>query len=1042
MPPKDPPLSLPLPIKPIKHKLTLKQPKLTLKPHKFKLTLKPPKIKDKYITFKGQTKYYNDATDLASTLKINTTEAQKLIDNPDMEKVVLNKNTGQITKYKVKDKPLVLTTFGIKKQGITNKIYITDEHLNKKQNIFIGDHLSDDQIVEVVVTITMYFQYSEDEFVRVRTYIIKSPVKDLEDKIFEHANGYRLEIDDNALLKSYTYEIHNDTKKTHKLDLADAILKDLQPLNINNLYKELIDQCIINNEIINIIPTKENCVINSLKYTYPKISKKKIEALGNNKDGITSNEICNFLSKYGIKVIAYDINGNVIASNMPAKPNSSYRSFIFIAYNSHIYQIKNKTLKKKHKKKYDKCEIVDEGYSSMMTHIKEGILPSDINLNDFGKTTFDANAQPIKSNPSILSYVVNDIKYIENVEYQQCLDILKLWGCQDLIYDRIGLSSIGKIIAKLYLKDLDKKDVNIRTHWPNHQSYIKGGYNYIDKEQKYDADAYITHDKNKCYPYCLSKLEYLIYFDYRQAEIIDKPTEIIPHYLYIVKPKYSSLLLPKTAVYYGQFILNCQTTNIEFEILEGISTKKEHNYLKNMVIDIFYKLKKAYGDKGEKMAKEILNRYIGSMECNKSFGSKYIKLDKFCNEQEIETTHNPKIDLNNGYWLSVSEKRTKPDLYSHKPISIQIKDMSRWLTYQHMIELKISGDDILQTKTDAVTFKKKYSDKFYNKNLDSASLDGWKAIPYKSITNEIEPIDVENMTFYQPCEPNQNKLMDCFAGCGKTHEIIHQLIPSIGNDYIVLTPSHCTLLEYRKLGLKCDVIQKYSLSTTVPDEKHIIIDEIGLTNRIANDVITICHLQNKTITAYGDFEQMLPVKQKRHYNSKQYLQHIFSQFGEMNTNHRNHFTREYYRSIYTAQLDYLAEVKKWGKSSFEQADIIICHTRATRDIYNNLMLKHLSFKDMFQVGVKLICHKNKLRKTGIYNGFVETIMSIDNGMYKLSNGFIYTHEEIDKNFRPAYARTIYSYQGQSVTSYYFTPEDDKYITPRMAYTIISRLKTK
>ena len=51
---------------------------------------------------------------------------------------------------------------------------------------------------------------------------------------------------------------------------------------------------------------------------------------------------------------------------------------------------------------------------------------------------------------------------------------------------------------------------------------------------------------------------------------------------------------------------------------------------------------------------------------------------------------------------------------------------------------------------------------------------------------------------------------------------------------------------------------------------------------------------------------------------------------------------------------------------------------------------------------------------------------------------------LNKNFDYGYCRTLYSVEGESLKSFYFCEEDlnNFFITGRMAYTLISRLKTK
>ena len=99
---------------------------------------------------------------------------------------------------------------------------------------------------------------------------------------------------------------------------------------------------------------------------------------------------------------------------------------------------------------------------------------------------------------------------------------------------------------------------------------------------------------------------------------------------------------------------------------------------------------------------------------------------------------------------------------------------------------------------------------------------------------------------------------------------------------------------------------------------------------------------------------------------------------------------------------------------------------------------------MTDIGARIMCKTNDLKKFNIYNNYdfvvkegnKETITLLHEkiGLIKIPT------ELIKDNFDFSYARTIYNLQGATIGSYYFSPEDHEYINPRMAYTIISRLR--
>ena len=450
----------------------------------------------------------------------------------------------------------------------------------------------------------------------------------------------------------------------------------------------------------------------------------------------------------------------------------------------------------------------------------------------------------------------------------------------------------------------------------------------------------------------------------------------------------------------------------------------------------------------DKIVKKIINVYIGKMEMtNEEINNFYV--DRVCNNDEIKRVDGYQVKLFDNYHMNIKHN-INYKIHTRKPISIQIKDYSRVVLYKKMLELNLTMDDIIQIKTDAISF---YENKTIN-DLDNG-LNGWKEEEFKKISN-IEPMyndinSFDDLKLYS----NENIITNAYAGAGKTHHILNNVLPNLPkDDYIVLTPSHSTIEEYRKKNKNCNVIQKYSFQNEIPKEKYIIIDEHGLLDKKANDIIYKCYLDDKVIYSYGDWNQLLPVGEEKHFNSEQYLKMVFNKIEEMNVNHRNDFTKEYYDKIINGKLNPLDEVKKYSTKSWKDAEVIICYfnennkKNPTAKKYNNLMLNHLGFKDKFQVGVKLICKTNDLRHKNIYNNFIEEITHVDKNLNPndptilLSNGEKFSKNEIKKYFSPAYARTAYGIQGKSLKSYYYAPEDYHKIDSRLGYTVVSRLKTK
>ena len=288
------------------------------------------------------------------------------------------------------------------------------------------------------------------------------------------------------------------------------------------------------------------------------------------------------------------------------------------------------------------------------------------------------------------------------------------------------------------------------------------------------------------------------------------------YYLYIARPHVSSILLPNLNIYTGDFLLYCKYEGLEFTLLEELECIKKDNYYNKLINELYKKVES--NQLTEENFKTIINVMIGKFEKSDEIQLSE-KVIKICNNDETNHSEGFVKQLTNEYDL-ILEMKEKFNLYNKKPISIQIKDNSRKEIYEMMKKLKLKNDDVVQIKTDSITFKKNKTnfEKYINKNLD-----GWKIDEYKKI-QDTDFYNNQELTFINH-KNNENYLFDCYAGCGKTYEILNVLIKKL-DDYIILTPSHSTLKEYRLKGINCNVIQKYIFGGHIPNEQHIIIDEI------------------------------------------------------------------------------------------------------------------------------------------------------------------------------------------------------------------------
>jgi hypothetical protein len=849
-----------------------------------------------------------------------------------------------------------------------------------------------------------------------------------------------------------TVEIVNDLQRGETFDInpQNMRMREEKPLNISYLYKDIIE----------LKETKENCVITYLKQAYEKI-KKGIKKLGN-KDGVNCDDLNKFCNGYNIKMLIYDIQGNIISSNYPEKVNKSYKSLVGISYNNHFYPLKNQILNKVSiPKQIKQKNDLNKSFDKLL---KDSKIPSNIKIMIKDKKEWIDETTFIKKQEiEFITFSDDKIQYVNNPDYDICLEILNIFGLKDKITPFTNLKNIFNILEKPYKTENVESFFNI--------PYSKGGFNYYnhDVDIKKNIDKIITLDHGKFYSKMLCDLEYIISVDIRQSQPIKYDMTIndsvIEHYLYIAKPIKSCLLMENTNIYTGSHLVECYERGVEFEILEEIQTNRHFNYYTKLINDIYDKLNdKKYtkfmiDDKEQDLRKYIINIIIGKFEQDIQINDELI-VEKICNFEERMKEQGYYIKYDK-YFLKTQQNKIWSKLYNKKPIAIQIKDKARIVLFDKIQELKIKENELVNIETDSISFVyKKQNLNFLNHN----NWYGWKKISkdekyFKSRSKcDFEVIDTETTFFNQQKENNNNVLYDCYAGSGKTYTIINDIIPKINDDeYIIITPSHNSAKEYYKLKLNCKVVQTYKFINTLPEEKHIIIDEVGLCDRDAQDFIYKCYLDNKTIYSLGDFKQLLPIGENKHFDAINYLNQIYGKIISVNTNFRNNFTLEYYNKLMNGKFSmfslntnlFYQEIKKYRCNDYKKADIIICITNESKEKYNNLMAEHKKITK-FDKGAKIVCNTNFLRKKDIYNSFDFIIKAIHINEdsvpeaiiydYELDDGTIITEKELDDNFELGYAITLYKAQGQQYNSFYFPDEDLQYINGRSAYTLISRLK--
>ena len=806
-----------------------------------------------------------------------------------------------------------------------------------------------------------------------------------------------------------------------------------------NLVNGVID---IKNEGVD-----NNCVVNFLKYQYPKINIDKyfIDKGLDPLEGLTTNHLIGFCQKYSIKLIAFDQAGKIIGSYYPKHRNKSYSALVYISSNSHMYPLKNKYLNKMNAKtpytqeiRMDNNNQVDEKCRELL---RDRIIPARIQYT-YGEQKDDGKKEII-----VKSFIHDKTLYYVNEDYDDCMKVLKEFGLEDKMTAHTTRYNIMFILEQYY-------DIPCCTSFfPQLKDTVIGGYRYFNKELQDQLDEenleynIQTIDKNSAYSYAISQLKFIQTFDIRTGIVNDNPTEIVEENLYIVKPKHSTILIPNISYCDGAHLIFCKGEGVEFELLKEFVCNTYRNYFKNMVEDYFAKTKNIiFSDTGkgkeERFKKDCPNVYFGKFEkgCNDIITKTFC--EKVGDEFDAEASPMPSEDYE-GYKL-ISGSRTTTRTYTRKLLAFQVKNMSRRIVYEKMKNSGITDNDVIYINTDSIT----YVDR--NKDIDVGHLeenifDGWKKLEVVEIGK-----NDSHYGYYFPIDltpqKNHNILYNGYAGCGKSHYIINTVLPKLteeGRTYRVLSPSHSTIKEYVKANVPCGVIQKYEYHD-LPSEHVIIVDEIGLCNKRAIDCIYKLHLLGHQILCFGDFKQLLPVHEKSHFNQPLFLDLLFHEKKNFETNYRNNFTLEYYDSLINGKVDLIEELKRHRTKSYKDASYILCRSNDSCKLFNDKMMAHLGI-NFGDIGCKVMCKTNNLRDYGIFNNFIFTV-----------TGKTPTHVILDdditiplKNFKygkeswlPAYARTLYNIQGESTESFYI-PNSDLWTYKndgRSVYTIISRLK--
>lgn len=1042
------------------------------------------------IEYNGVKHTVQNANQLAKKARMSIPIA-KLYFNANVNKTVQekkNNNTryvyktdGKIAKINLQDNfgPLIRREFAVNQ--IRKDKFINDGEIKKGvrnlPSTYAIKNLDPNFIVDVNITITVYLVFPSGNALPITREEFKDMVNDnreilKDEQLLGEYNIVKRLIGNNKYngtinnisnyIEDRIDEYANDVQVIYEtIDISDSIGNKLEYKN--QRLREEYPLPIVQWKNIEDVQNKkgENCVINWINTKFSsKFEKYEIDNLREkNNNGIKIKDMLNLFEKHNIYCVIYDENGNKKESNTVKEIKIEVH---MIVYNNHIYPIKSNRLRKD--KFGTPVEIITTNIvNEIKKFLKININPFNIHVSDQIKKGED------RGRTKITSFMVKEnktyYKYIENDEYEKCKKILKKYKLEDKIYDSIRIVNLVSIFEEAYILS------NIRSFFPSRVlRYNKEAFTYVDKSMLNEVKDGKYHiysmDKNKCYAYCLYSLDFLIQCDWRTAKITINPESIISDRLYVVKPKYSTILMPNTNYYSGYHVNYCKNEGVQFEVLEEITTKQVPNGFKN-IINILLK----DGDITNNEFKEMMNIYIGKMKSEKTIVSKYES--NLRTKESIQYENGYKINIDDKYVVQYETKSKIGNPYNMKPIDIQIKDRSRVLLYEKLKEIGIKDKrEIVKINTDSIVFVSKEKINLQEKyKLDKNDFAGWKEEPLKLESLDVKYSDPTNfsVSFYHKKQHDINKqseLHKCYAGTGKTHYIINTLIPKLkleNKTFLVLTPTNRSTIEFLNSGLEhgkeVDVIQTYEYSKKIPNVDCIIVDEIGMVGRAGHDFLFSVKQQTDVqLFVFGDFQQILPFGETKPITSPQYERYMYDYIYMMKNNHRNDFPISFYDSIINTSRDNYARliqlVNKYSlpRDKLYEAEYIACYRKSTKDKYNRQCILRYGFNSRTSKGVRLICQTRKLKELGVYNGQMYIVMGsqkIDKNEYIMVKEYNSTDDTytipkkaFNKYFDYGYAINIHKFQGSQLGSYYWCSEDNNFLTPRIAYTIISRLTGK
>jgi hypothetical protein len=1015
---------------------------------------------------------YNVAKDLAKKLNVSENEAKNIIKH--QTKIAVNLKSGHVIQLDMKKKlNEQLSQFGTDIKRVSKKIYKDVAELDGKE-IIARDSLSGFQGGEIKVKLggLAWFSFYEvnpiimeeiqdqikkmyegdedaiayltdEEFLSAHN-IVKRDWSEYA-RITEQAkyNGFVNGIEPAALAVVRNYRdtmpgatyIGHCTSVFSRLTLKQLKWDGVKLRNTMNYYS--LDGFV---NIRNVSGDNGNCVKNFLLKKFPNLER-HISKLGDDK-GVTARELINFCKSHKKSYYLYDINSVLLE-----KDSDELQSYIsLILHNDHIYELTSrKPILKAASTQY---ACVENATKTVLNFMDKKIIPSNLIID-----VMNIDKLPKEC---ILACDYKGTSYIQNDEYDRVIKILEKFDIIDSIKTvnpNVKIRHLPKLLENKFIHD------SVDSFFPGFNQFVKDKYTYLNQKMRYNENEFVAIDTNFSYLWALHSAEYLLICDMRTCKVEMNPTGTEKNKLYIVKPeKTGGILIPDKNIYCGEIVQKAENNGVKLTKLESFECKTMANIFRPLIDCLLEMYEKGHITRDE--LKDCYVRWIGQFESKPNI-THSIENVKIC-LKEHDTTDGYQVDIGNpDYVLKYQKKRNNPHVFTRKPIAIQIKDISRMILFDETAELFGENDPtdyVKQMQCDSIVFKGKLP-----KGLDPNKFGAWKEdTNFSHIKTLPSWSNDKNISFYtsQVSERREmcakkgkisliyRALYDCYAGVGKTHFAINQIVKKLDKaelDYHIFTPSHESKIEYMKNGYPCTVIQDFDFGKHIPQYDVAIFDECGAISDKGWEFIYRCNLLEMNYICLGDFKQLLPFGSNVQFDNPPFMHYMFNRFEILDQNMRNDFEISFYDDIICGCINHIEVVKKYSTKKYYEADTIVCYRKKIAEKYNKQMLKKLKLEP-YTSKVKYMCATNKYEE--FYNHERVTVVEKmkDGITVKVNNTHIPTtiiipKKEFDKNFKLAYAINIHQLQGSTVASYYYAPEDYRYISNgRVAYVIVSRIK--